>query len=55
MTDGNLSWGEDGHKTKESDKVHSKERKNKDDQNDNNNNMTVWNCLGWVKEKWSVL
>ena len=29
----------------------SKKEKNKDDKNDNKNNLTVWDRLGWVKEK----
>ena len=28
----------------------SKIEKNKDDKNDNKNNLTVWDTLGWVKE-----
>ena len=28
-----------------------KKEKNKDDKNDNKNKITVWDRLGWVKEK----
>lgn len=28
----------------------SKKEKNKDDKNNNKNNLTIWNRLGWVKE-----
>ena len=28
-----------------------KKEKNKDDKNDNKNKMTIWDRLGWVKEK----
>ena len=28
-----------------------KKEKNKDDKNDNKNKITVWDSLGWVKEK----
>ena len=32
----------------------SKKEKNKDDKNNNKNNLTIWNRLGWVKENSSV-
>ena len=32
----------------------SKKQKNKDHKNDNENNFTIWNRLGWTKEKLPV-
>ena len=47
-----LAWKETTNvKRRKAKKYIQKKEKNKDDKNDNKNKMTIWDRLGWVKEK----
>ena len=50
-----LAWKETANvKRRKAKKYIQKKEKNKDDKNDNKNKMTLWDRLGWFKERLPV-